>query len=217
MTDIHTTTVLAVRELAPNAFVLSLERQGLEFTPGQCVILGLPGHREQREYSIYSAVKAPTLDVLIRVVEEGVVSRQLCACRPGDRVQLDGAVGFFTIEDADLLRDRFLFVASGTGIAPFHSMAGSYSGLNYQVLHGVRYAHESFGSETFAADRHVLCTSRDRGGDYPGRVTDYLREHPVAPDTRCYLCGNVRMIDEAHDLLVGQGVPSDHVRAEVYF
>lgn len=217
LTGQHTTTVVEVCELTPNAYVLSLERRGLIFTPGQCVILGLPGHREQREYSIYSGAGSPTLDVLVRLVDQGLVSQQLHACKPGDQVQIEGPVGFFTIEDCDLLRGRFVFVATGTGIAPFHAMAVSYAGLDYHVIHGVREAREAFGKAAFEPTRHVLCTSREPGGDHAGRVTDYLRDHPVAGDALCLLCGNVRMIDEVHDLLRGQGVPADRIRAEVYF
>lgn len=217
LTGQHTTVVVEVEPVSETACVLRLERRGLVFTPGQCVILGLPGHREQREYSIYSATAAPTLDVLIRVVERGMVSRQLHDCKPGDAVQIEGPVGFFTIEDCDLLRERFLFVASGTGIAPFHAMVASYADLDYQMLHGVRESREAFGATTFAPDRHVVCTSRESGPGFAGRVTDYLRAHPAPGDALCLLCGNVRMIDEVHDLLRGQGVPGDRIRAEVYF
>lgn len=217
LTGQHTTTVVAVRDLTPSAYVLSVERQGLAFTPGQCVILGREGQREQREYSIYSTLSADTLDVLIREVPSGAVSRQLRQCHAGDAVTIEGPVGFFTIEDTDLTRDRFLFVASGTGIAPFHSMVGSYPGLDYQVLHGVRYGAEAYGREQFAPARHVLCTSRDQAGSVTGRVTDYLRANPVAPGTYCLLCGNVKMIDEVYDILEAQGLARDHIRAEVYF
>ncbi len=218
LTGLNIATVVAVRRLMASACVLSLERRDTAFVPGQCVILGQPGAREQREYSIYSGVASPTLDVLIRRVEGGAVSGRLCDCLPGDRLQCEGPVGFFTLADDDRSRERYLFVATGTGIAPFHAMAASYPDLDYQVLHGVRTAEEAFGRDAFAADRHVLCLSRDAGAaGYAGRVTDYLRAHPVEPDRICLLCGNVRMIDEAHDILVAQGVPADRIRAEVYF
>lgn len=105
--------------LTPLAFRLRLECPGMSFTPGQCVILGVPGLRERREYSIYSAVGAPMLDVLIREVEGGVLSRTLRSCRPGDPLELEGPVGYFTLDPDVLVGTRFLFVASGTGIAHF--------------------------------------------------------------------------------------------------
>ncbi|MGI6756413.1 MAG: hypothetical protein ACOX32_00640 [Bacteroidaceae bacterium] len=58
---------------------------------------------------------------------------------------------------------------------------------------------------------------RMRGGDFKGRVTDYLRQNPVNPDTLCYLCGNCDMIHEVFDILEEQGVKSDNIFTEVYF
>jgi ferredoxin-NADP reductase len=60
-------------------------------------------------------------------------------------------------------------------------------------------------------------TARGEGGDYRGRVTAWLRSHPVEPQRLCYLCGNSAMIDEAYAILRKQGVPRDHLFAEVYF
>ncbi|MDA0576471.1 MAG: FAD-binding oxidoreductase [Verrucomicrobia bacterium] len=217
LTGQHTTTVVACESLSATAYVLKLDRQGLVFQPGQCVILGVADGRDQREYSIYSSLASPTLDVLIREVEGGKVSRQLRRCKAGEMVTIEGPVGFFTLDDMAPARDAFLFIATGTGIAPFHSMVASLPGLRYRVLHGVRTADEAFGRKTFDAAQYVLCTSRDAGGDFAGRVTDCLQAHPAVPGTQCLLCGNVKMIDEVYDVLARQGVSSDTIRAEVYF
>ncbi|MFP4535433.1 MAG: hypothetical protein ACLFNP_06895 [Spirochaetaceae bacterium] len=53
--------------------------------------------------------------------------------------------------------------------------------------------------------------------EYYGRVTDYLRAHPVSPEAACFLCGNCDMIYEAFDILQEQGIPHDRLFAEVYF
>jgi len=77
---------------------------------------------------------------------------------------------------------------------------------------------QASGSEPKApGQRLVACVSREAGGDFHGRVTDYLRRHPVQPATLCYLCGNSDMIYEAVDILKGYGVPPAHLFAEVYF
>jgi ferredoxin--NADP+ reductase/benzoate/toluate 1,2-dioxygenase reductase subunit len=94
---------------------------------------------------------------------------------------------------------------------------GSYPELNYRLLHGVRYGSELYDRKIFDPRRFVACVSREPGGDFHGRVTDYLRQHPVDPAARCYLCGNSDMIYEAIDILRGYGVPSAHLFAEVYF
>jgi ferredoxin--NADP+ reductase len=209
--------VIEIRDLTSTAFVLRMERGDIAFRPGQCVILGLPGKQDMREYSIYSAADEPHLEVLIKLVDEGSVSRQLKKCTKGDTVLMEGPVGFFTLRDKDIATRRFVLIASGTGIAPFHSMVGSYPALYYSVLHGVREGTEAYDRGAFASEHYTLCTSRDETGDFHGRVTDYLRQHPGDPSALYQLCGNVIMIDDVCDILEGQEVPVDNIRSEVYF
>ena len=94
------------------------------------------------------------------------------------------------------------FIGTGTGIAPFHSMTGSYPGLNYTLLHGVRYGMKPTKGHHYPEERYMLCTSRDQEGDFNGRVTDYLRQMTLNSDTLVYLCGNCDMIYDVYDLLI---------------
>ena len=146
------------------------------------------------------------------------VSKKLKRLKPGDPINFENPVGYFVLQDEDIKKRKFLFIASGTGIAPFHSYIRSYPNLDYKLLHGVRYADEAYEKEAYSKDRLILCTSRDEKGDFHGRVTDYLRQNPVEEkDTLCYFCGNCEMIHEAYDILLKQGVPSGNLFAEVYF
>lgn len=206
-----------VRDLSETGYVLRLDRNGLEFEPGQYISLGVSDDINMREYSVYSPVTEDYLEVLVKEVKQGHVSKLLRRLEPGQEVKLDGPFGFFTIDEEARNKSKFLFVATGTGISPFHCFAGSYPGLDYTVLHGVRTAEECYEYEAFDPERYVSCITQDDRGSYRGRVTDYLREHPVDPDTLCYLCGNCDMIYEAFDILIDHGVPHDHLFAEVYF
>lgn len=210
-----------VRRLSASAYVLRLERGGLAFEPGQYVTLGVAGSTARREYSVYSGCGDPFLEVLIKQVEGGSVSRRLARLAPGAVLDCDGPFGYFTIPAARR-GEPLLFIASGTGIAPFRSFARSYPGLDYRLLHGVRTATECYDSTEYPAARYLSCLSRVAAADVPrrgyrGRVTDYLRAHPVAPGTACYLCGNSEMIFAAFDILKKQGVPGADLFAEVYF
>jgi ferredoxin--NADP+ reductase/benzoate/toluate 1,2-dioxygenase reductase subunit len=49
------------------------------------------------------------------------------------------------------------------------------------------------------------------------RVTDYMAENPINPDTLCYLCGNCDMIYDVFDILEKQGIKSTNIFTEVYF
>ncbi len=210
-------TVLGIRHLTKSTYVLKIERKGMQFRPGQNLNLGLAGDTEKRDYSIYSAEGDDFLEILVKEVDEGLVSKKLKKMKPGDLVEVDGPFGFFTINEEDKLTRKFLFIASGTGIAPFHSITKSYPGINYTLLHGVRFTEETYEKDQYPAGRYISCVSKDKKGNFHGRVTDYLRQNPVSPNTLCYLCGNVNMIYDAFDILKEQEVPSGNLHAEVYF
>ncbi len=206
-----------VRQLHAGAFIVRLDRHDIQFEPGQHVSLGIFGSLARREYSIYSAAGDAYLEVLVREIEGGLVSRALKRCEPGDVLSVEGPYGLFTTDPSQRSRCSYLFVASGTGVAPFHCLVESYPRLDYLLLHGMRTARERHDDGTFEPSRYVACVSRGEGGDYPGRVTSFLRHSPVDRHRLCYLCGNSAMIDEVFGILREQGVPLDHLFAEAYF
>lgn len=209
--------VLEVRNLTDSAYVLRLERKSIRFRAGQHISLGIEEDGSTREYSIYSGEKDPYLEVLIKEVKEGLVSKQLKKLKAGDRVKFDGPVGYFLLDKEKRSTSKLLFIASGTGIAPFRSFVRTYPELDYKLLHGVRYAEEAYEKSYYEQKRHILCTTGDDQGDFRGRVTHYLKTKPVHPDTMVYLCGNCNMIHDAYDILLEQGVPADNIHSEVYF
>jgi ferredoxin--NADP+ reductase len=211
--------VVAVRDLSPSAFVLRLTRDDLPFRAGQWINLGLPGSMDQREYSVYSSPDDDFLEVLVKEIPDGAVSGALRRRRAGDELEVDGPHGSFCLVEGRREKPQFLFLATGTGISPFHSMVRSSAGLDYLLLHGVRSAQECYDHAAYEPARLVPCISRDGTGAavYRGRLTVYLAEHAVEPTRYCYLCGNSDMIYEAYALLRGQGVHSSRIFAELYF
>lgn len=205
-----------LRILTPDTYVLRFDRNDMKFRAGQHITLGVPGNNQVREYSIYSTEDDPALEVLIKEVEEGLVSKQLRKLIPGELLEVDGPFGYFTINPEHFNR-KFLFVGTGTGIAPFRSITGTYPSLDYKILHGVRYGFESYERHRYPEDRYTLCTSRDSKGTFNGRVTDYLKENILDSDTLVYLCGNCDMIYDVYDLLTSRGFPPGNIKTEVYF
>ncbi len=207
--------MLAQRVLTESVYVLRFARRGLRFEPGQHITLGRDGDKDVREYSIYSRPQDDFLEVLIKETDPGLVSRRLRRLRPGDRVQVNGPFGFFTLPPERT--GRYLAVATGTGIAPFHSMLGAYPELDVVLLHGIRHAGEALERADYPTGRYITCTSRAADGDFQGRVTDWLATATLEPDLTVYLCGNCEMIYAAYDQLLGKGWPTDRIRTEVYF
>lgn len=212
----HLHKVLDVESLTENTYRIRCERSDLEFKAGQCANLGFPGAGVNREYSSYSGENEPYLDFLIREVPGGLVSVQLRSLKPADEIEVHGFYGDFRIKNPHDGR-AYRFIGTGTGIAPFRSFIRSYPELDYQILHGVRYASERYDSQDYPSGRYVSCVSGETGGDFRGRVTEYLRLNPVDRDAVFYLCGNRAMISETYVLLRAQGVGSNNIVSEAFF
>ena len=210
-----TCRVLQVRMLTESTAIVRFERPDLHFEPGQYIRVGLEGDPEIRDYSVYSGADADYLEVLVRRVEDGLVSRQLVDLEPGDLVGVGGPYGHFKLTAA-LFDKPLLLVATGTGISPFHCYVKSYAELDYRLLHGTSYAAEAYDADTYG-DRYVHCVSREEGGDFRGRVTDYLKTLEIPAGTNAFLCGNCDMIYEAFDQLQEKGLPTANIHTEVYF
>ncbi len=207
--------VLEIRNLTESTAVVRFERQGFEFEPGQYARVGVEGDPEIRDYSIYSGSNQDYVEVLVRRVEDGLVSKQLCDLAVGDEVSVGGPYGHFKLIEE--VRDKpLLLIATGTGISPYRSFTESYPDLNYQLIHGTALLEENYEAE-FYGENYFHCVSREEGGDYKGRVTEYLKTLEIAPDTNAFLCGNCDMIYEAFDMLQDQGVPTARIHTEVYF
>lgn len=152
-------TVFEIINLTPGTFILRLERNNFEFEAGQYVILRIPGQKEGREYSIYSGKADYYLDFLIREIPEGRFSGYLRNLAAGSELVVEGPGGFFIPDQRTILGYPSVFIATGTGISPFHSYVKSYPGLNYTVLHGVKFPSESYGSEAFRSGKQIICAS----------------------------------------------------------
>lgn len=214
-TEFH--EIRQIRFLTDKTFVLRLDRGNIRFSAGQHIIVGLKGELNQREYSIYSGEKDEYLEILVREVFEGQVSVQLKQCKPGQILQVNGPFGSFGQEPFDMYSRKLVFIASGTGIAPFHSIIRSYPAIDYSLIHGVRYINEAYESKEYDPHRYFLCTSKESSGGRKGRITRFLPGYHVDREMLFYLCGNNSMIYEVYHILRDKGIPDENIFSEVYF
>lgn len=215
--NINQKKIQQIRFLNKSTFVLRFDRDDIQFIAGQHVIVGTKGSLNQREYSIYSGEKHDYLEILVKEVIDGNVSLQLKHCNPGDLVEVNGPFGSFKLETKDMYSRKHMFIATGTGISPFHSMVTSYPGIDYTILHGISYLNEAYEKSDFDHKRYIPCTSKEKNSKYSGRVTDFLPDYPDEQDTVYYICGNSNMIYDASKLLRNKGVSEDRIFTEVYF
>lgn len=208
--------VLENVRLSESTFRLRTERPNVPIKAGQCFSVGTRELGINREYSMYSAADDPYVDFLIREVEDGIVTPVLARCTPGDVVEIGGPYGDFCLPVSAVVDEPFVFVASGTGIAPFHSYVKSFPWLDYQLFHGVRFSDETYDSTSYSPERYHVAVSRPVTGSGQ-RVTDLLASAELDLNSRFYLCGNRMMIVDAVRILRDRGVPGGRILMETFF
>ncbi len=212
----QTHTVESVRNLSDSVYVLRVSRENMQFSPGQFLTIGLPQDINMREYSIYSGVHDEYLEILVKDIPEGYLSPKLHKLNPGDSVRIEGPFGYFLLTPEHLAK-RLHFIATGTGIAPFHCFVRSYTLTNYTLWHGVSYGHEQYEYEDYQRQNIVQCTTKDTRGNKHMRVTTYLQDYTMDAATEIFLCGNSAMIYEVYDILTTREQSPESIHAEVYF
>lgn len=210
--------VIAVRSLSQSVRELSLApTQGpLAFAPGQWVNLYVDaaGTRLKRAYSIANGPGAAHIDLSVTHVDGGAASPLLHTCAIGQEFEIDGPHGMFT-RSATERAEPALFVATGTGLAPFRSMlqeelAGA-GGAPITVLFGCRTAADILWRDEFEqlavqSGRLSLVVTLSKPDESWTGLTGYVQSHlaalvPKLGKPRVYACGLTRMVSEVRRVL----------------
>jgi ferredoxin-NADP reductase len=136
--------LLSWKELTPRVHHFEFEVPGAKefvFTPGQfiSVLEKADGKEIVRAYSIASPPGGNQFALCLNRVENGPVSSYLFKLNPGEEVDMQAPLGHFALRHPGR---RAVFVATGTGIAPFRSMLLDHlprTQPHITLLFGVRY------------------------------------------------------------------------------
>ena len=224
--------LVAARDLSPSVRSLSLrpEEGPLAFAAGQWVNLFAANAELRRAYSIASAPGDPELELAVTRVEGGALSPLLHALALGETLEIDGPHGFFTREPAHR-SEPALFVATGTGLAPFRSMLrdglGRGDGGAITLLFGCRTEADVLWADELRALAAAhprfsleLTLSRPSAG-HTGR-SGYVQQHLVEiarrmGSPRVYACGLTRMVSECRRVLKDElGYDRKRIHTERY-
>lgn len=199
--------VLSVDSLSETSFGLRVKlARPIGFLSGQYVNVTVPGTGKHRSYSFSSAPGADEATFLIRNLPGGVMSSYLGErAKAGDAVTLTGPMGAFYLRPIERAQ---LWLAGGTGMAPFLSM------LEQVVEQGLHHPIVLYYAVTRAADLVELdridelaskagnvtvitiLASEDEVHDRKGYVTDHLSVKDLHDgDCDVYLCGPPPMVD----------------------
>lgn len=195
----------------PNLFKIFFDRKNLEFIPGQHFSLSIPGKSINREYSSYTSLKDNEIGFLIRRVDGGIMTNLLEKMEIGDSLNIYGPYGSFTLSQEQINNKQIIFIASGTGLAPFYCIKESYNLKNYKLFLGIRKIIDIPDADKFDQSKCYYSISRDsnlnQNNYYKGRVQDQLKKINYIDDYEnsiYMICGNSYMISDVYDLLVNE-------------
>jgi len=173
---------------------------------------------KSRPYSIASGSNEDSLCFIIRKMTDGEVSPWLMSRKPGNVIRITPPFGWFR-PGQDIGESPFVFMATGTGIAPFLSYVNTFEKPPAQCLYGVRHARDAIGLDQLGQICPTqVAVSREREHNHHyGRITDLLHTLPMDKETHFYCCGLESMVNEVSEWLRGKGVELPYIHREVFF
>ena len=216
---------------------LEFEMSGINrfgFVPGQWLSFKQvkpDGEELTRAYSIASPPGDDSHFALcLNRVQDGFMSNYLCDMKEGEEIRCQGPFGDFILRPP--LRDT-IFIATGTGIAPFRSMLhwlladeSRHQGKQFWLVFGSRYEKDIYYHKEFLGlagehpNFHNLPTLSRGSAEWQG-LRGYAQEHvlPIAQgrtDMHAYICGLDKMVTANRELLKSLAWDRKSIRYEKY-
>ena len=198
----------------------------LPFQAGQFVSLQFT-EKAWRAYSIASTEKEPLIELVIRIIPEGVGSMILDKAKVGDTFNFKGPFGHFVLSENS--QANLIFLGTGTGIAPLRAMiieeSRKESPRPMTCLYGGRNPDDIAYLEEMEnwADNLNIKLGFSRTTDFGSyqkhaqncRITAFL-EAPKAFDknSEFYICGNGNMVKSVLEVLAKKGVEKERIFME---
>jgi ferredoxin-NADP reductase len=239
MAELKTFDARVLRSVPLSEFTkhLELEVDGVTrfgFVPGQwlSVKANTPeGEEITRAYSIASPPSENRrVAFCLNRVRDGFMSNHLRNLDEGAKITFQGPFGDFILRPP--LRDT-VFIATGTGIAPFRSMLtwllaeqDRHQDHQFWLLFGARREQDIYYREEFErlatehANFHFLPTLSRSAPDWKG-LRGYVQEHlaeivGTRTDMHAYICGLDKMVKANRELLKSLGWDRTSIRYEKY-
>lgn len=194
------------------------------FTPGQFNSIKLGN--AFRAYSVASLISDNSFKNIISVGHAGLGSDYFSRSVVGDTVEFIGPNGRFCLNEH--LKKHTLFLATGTGLAPFIPMFEQLALQNtvnssVKLYFGVRSVSELFYLDKLLAFKasnswfdFEVCLSQEVNDSYiNGRITDKYSITDLA-NTQVYLCGNPYMVEENILMIKGLGLAEEDIFYEKF-
>jgi CDP-4-dehydro-6-deoxyglucose reductase len=219
-------------EIAPDVRHFVFEVPGVEkftFVPGQFVSMNQVVNEKKitRAYSIASApAETNRFELCLNLVREGLLSPRLFEMQAGDTIEIRPPLGMFVLRNP---AREAVFIATGTGIAPFRSILKAHlneSSQPFTLVFGVRHeSHLMYRAEFEEMARQyprfrflpTLSRPTESWSGRSGHVQKHLQEAiGERRDIDVFLCGLKLMVDDVRNILKEMGFERKQILFEKY-
>jgi len=220
------------REIAPEIrhFVFDVpEVEQLPYVPGQFVSFsGVFSEKKiTRAYSTASPPCGNRFELCLNRVEDGFFSPYLFDLKPGAMIDMKGPLGHFVLRHPP---NDTIFVATGTGIAPFRAMLLGHLEANpdrqFTLVFGVRFERSllyraEFEQLTGHYPNFRFHPTLSRPDESWKGLTGHVQQHVLDTlgdrrDMDVYICGMKAMVDDMRARLKDLGLERRQIIFEKY-
>ena len=207
----HRATVQHARWMSPTTRDITLELpECATWEAGQYALVRVAPF-EWRPYSLASA-PGRTVRLLVDVRTKGAGASWASTIAPGDDVDLELPYGHWLVTPDRGTSDaegphRRIFIATGTGIAPFlAAFEADRRDDDMLIVGSTSIAQDLTTRVDTPLPRLVRCVSREAvPGAFHGRVTDYLNAEGIDPQATYYVCGSARIVRDISRIIQAGG------------
>ncbi|MCL5102469.1 MAG: hypothetical protein M1544_03890 [Candidatus Marsarchaeota archaeon] len=182
-----------------------------------------------RAFSIASEPNSEEMEYYV-VKEHGGHTSYFLQSKPGDRYQVMGPYGQFKFVPEE--NKKVVFIAGGTGFAPFMSMLRHIkkinAGTDVILIYSVKFPTEIIRKDELMQLKEelgiklLITVTRPQEGDgWTGKTghvdANMIKEAaPDINDRTTYVCGPLPFVQAVKDALVKLNVPKDEIKADVW-
>ena len=207
----HRATVQHARWMSPTTRDITLELpECTTWEAGQYALVRVAPF-EWRPYSLASA-PGRTVRLLVDVRTKGLGASWASTIAPGDDVDLELPYGHWLVTtDNDTTEaeapHRRIFIATGTGIAPFLATFELDRRNDDILIVGCSRTEDDLtGRIDTPLPRLIRCVSREAApGTFHGRITDYLNAEGIDPQATYYVCGSAHIVRDISRIIQAGG------------
>ena len=202
-----------------------------DFKPGQFFMIEFMRAEKipKRSYSIASSpTKIGILELTVKQMPDGWISKLLNEAKPGEEFMLDGPWGHFVF-DPEKMKDLVL-LSAGSGIAPFRGFCQYIIDKNLDTKVMLVYSNKTesdiickddlldFAKKIKGMELTLTLSREEKPGYRMGRIDDALVKEIIAkkPGAYFFICGPPVMVADTEQLLISNGIPKERIKTEKY-